>query len=81
MVAENCVFGDQPGSAFDGKDCKTFVDNFPGYCYQDVVRVRCCSSCAEHYRLLKGEQFGVCASERERERECACVVVRACVRA
>nr|KAG5687716.1 hypothetical protein BaRGS_024195 [Batillaria attramentaria] len=45
-MPENCVFGDQPGIAFSEQDCPTFVDNFPGYCYQEVVRGRCCGSCA-----------------------------------
>ncbi|XP_070200593.1 A disintegrin and metalloproteinase with thrombospondin motifs 10-like isoform X2 [Littorina saxatilis] len=57
-VDESCVFGDQPGIAFDNTDCETFVANFPGYCYQDVVRVRCCSSCAKHHLLLQNCEYG-----------------------
>ncbi|XP_076451133.1 metalloprotease mig-17-like isoform X2 [Babylonia areolata] len=57
-VDENCVFGEQSGVAFNNEDCTTFVDKFPGYCYQEVVRVRCCQSCARHYQLVKGCEYG-----------------------
>ncbi|KAK7452808.1 hypothetical protein BaRGS_00039707, partial [Batillaria attramentaria] len=55
---ENCVFGDQPGIAFSEQDCPTFVDNFPGYCYQEVVRGRCCGSCARYYNPVQNCEYG-----------------------
>ncbi|KAL8603828.1 hypothetical protein ACOMHN_058563 [Nucella lapillus] len=58
VADDTCMFGDQPGVAFDGNDCQTFVTGFPGYCYQKVVRTRCCASCGKHLRLLTGCKYG-----------------------
>ncbi|KAH9488704.1 hypothetical protein Btru_059737 [Bulinus truncatus] len=55
---ENCVFGDQPGSAFDGKTCKNFVGSYSGYCYQAVVLGRCCASCKTFYRPIMDCEYG-----------------------
>ncbi|XP_041367022.1 uncharacterized protein LOC121381741 [Gigantopelta aegis] len=44
-IDETCPFGDEPGIVFSNKTCETFVTNEPIYCYQEVVRRRCCKSC------------------------------------
>ncbi|KAI8781301.1 A disintegrin and metalloproteinase with thrombospondin motifs 5, partial [Biomphalaria glabrata] len=53
QVDETCAYGDQPGIAFNGKTCRQFVSGHPGYCYQTVVRTRCCASCQDFYRPFK----------------------------
>lgn len=57
-VDENCLFGDQPGAAFSGKTCSAFVNGFTGYCYQALVRGRCCTSCKAVYRPVKDCEYG-----------------------
>ncbi|BFZ04830.1 hypothetical protein BsWGS_07869 [Bradybaena similaris] len=57
-IDENCVYGDQPGPAFDGKTCAAFVGRFTGFCYQSVVRGRCCASCKNIALTLPGCQYG-----------------------
>ncbi|CAL1542893.1 unnamed protein product [Lymnaea stagnalis] len=55
---EGCVFGDQPGVAFDGKTCQQFVGLYNGYCYQEVVRGRCCASCKAVYKPVQACEYG-----------------------
>ncbi|CAG5120867.1 unnamed protein product, partial [Candidula unifasciata] len=57
-VDGNCVFGDQPGVAFEDKTCPVFIENFSGYCYQEVVRNRCCGSCQKKYSKISGCEYG-----------------------
>uniref|UniRef100_A0A0B6Z6Y3 Peptidase M12B domain-containing protein n=1 Tax=Arion vulgaris TaxID=1028688 RepID=A0A0B6Z6Y3_9EUPU len=55
---EDCVFGDEPGIVFDGQTCAQFVSSFSGYCYQDVVRNKCCKSCEKVYRSVAECEYG-----------------------
>ncbi|KAK3744250.1 hypothetical protein RRG08_020510 [Elysia crispata] len=57
-VDENCLFGDQPGAAFSGETCEAFVNDFTGYCYQELVRGRCCSSCKTIHRQVRDCEYG-----------------------
>ncbi|XP_046553728.1 A disintegrin and metalloproteinase with thrombospondin motifs 6-like isoform X4 [Haliotis rubra] len=56
---ENCVFGDQSGVAFEGQTCEDFTggENSP-YCYQQVVRGRCCASCNRYYTGVESCLYG-----------------------
>ncbi|XP_050409851.2 zinc metalloproteinase-disintegrin-like MTP4 isoform X2 [Patella vulgata] len=55
---ESCPFGDITGVAFNGETCQQFVDGYPAYCYQALVRGRCCSSCKKHYIGVYGCEYG-----------------------
>ncbi|KAK6183785.1 hypothetical protein SNE40_006387 [Patella caerulea] len=55
---ESCPFGDITGVAFNGETCQQFVNGYPAYCYQDLVRGRCCSSCKKHYIGVYGCEYG-----------------------
>ncbi|XP_012942181.1 uncharacterized protein LOC101852348 [Aplysia californica] len=76
-----CPFGDQPGIAFGEQECPDFVSSFTGYCYQLVVRGRCCASCKTHYRAVANCEYGdsvrgcdssVCRFATSRYREQCC---------
>ncbi|XP_041367247.1 zinc metalloproteinase-disintegrin-like stejnihagin-B isoform X3 [Gigantopelta aegis] len=56
---DKCPFGDQSGTAFEGKTCEDFVSGSgASYCYQEVVRGRCCKSCGLHYTGAPGCLYG-----------------------
>ncbi|XP_046380184.2 uncharacterized protein LOC124151650 isoform X4 [Haliotis rufescens] len=56
---DDCVFGDQSGVSFEGQTCEDFTagDNSP-YCYQEVVRGRCCASCKRHFTGVQSCLYG-----------------------
>ncbi|XP_076471942.1 metalloprotease mig-17-like [Babylonia areolata] len=57
VADDSCVFGDS-ADTINGKDCRTLISEFPGYCYQETVRSRCCGSCRNNLRLVTGCDYG-----------------------
>ncbi|ESO97868.1 hypothetical protein LOTGIDRAFT_152975 [Lottia gigantea] len=55
---ETCPFGNVVGTAFNGSTCEQFVSGYPAYCYQELVKGRCCQTCSKHYIGVYGCEYG-----------------------
>ncbi|KAL5007656.1 hypothetical protein ScPMuIL_016462 [Solemya velum] len=55
---ENCVHGNDPGIAFEGLTCSQLVAKSSSYCYQEVVRARCCQSCRLAFTGIRDCEYG-----------------------
>ncbi|KAH9488706.1 hypothetical protein Btru_059740 [Bulinus truncatus] len=57
-VAEDCVFGDSPGTMLSNQTCPDAVEGNPMYCYKKETRQWCCDSCRKRYRPIPDCEYG-----------------------